>query len=171
MRRHPRLAHTLATAGVGLCALLAVVWVAPRADGAVATWLRTPSVRLHALTTPGGELSVHGPAHRAGAPVTLDAGMDFFMAGVVCDAPGGPVTVRLRTSLDGAVWGRWFEAPLELAGEAGSATASIDPVWTGEARFVQVAAAAGSQRGPASLSGVRLVAIDPTGETGSVAIG
>ena len=51
---------------------------------------------------------------------------------------------------------------------AARATAYTDPLWTGAARYVQVAAASGSSRGPASLTGVRLVAIDPT-EDGSVA--
>ena len=95
------------------------------------------------------------------------------MAAVVCDLPaandgGGGVALRLRTSLDGAAWGPWLEAPLEEDGQGSSATAFTDPLWTGAARYVQVAAAAGARRGPAALSGVRIVTIDST-EEGSVA--
>ena len=169
--RHPRLARALATTFVALAALLVAVWVAPRASGAAATWMRTPSVRLHTLTPPGdGRLAVAGPTGRgAGAPVTLDAGMRFSMAGVTCDVPAaGSAAIRLRTSLDGAAWGPWLEAPLELAGEGTAATAFTDAVWTGPARYVQVAAVTAGDAGPATLTGVRLVAIDPT-EDGSVA--
>ena len=175
--RHPALAHALAAVVVALAALLVAVWVAPRASGAAAAWMHTPSVRLHTLRPPGdGRLAVARPSARGGqAPVTLDAGMQFSMAGVTCDVPAagdapspGAVTLRLRTSLDGAAWGPWLEAPLELAGEGGSATAYTDALWTGAARYVQVTAGAGSSRGPAALTGVRLVAIDPS-EDGSVA--
>ena len=169
--RHPGLARALATTLVALAALLATVWVAPRASGAAATWIRTPSVRLHTLTPPGdGRLAVAGPTGRgAGAPITLDAGMRFSMAGVTCDAPAaGSAAIRLRTSLDGAAWGPWLEAPLELAGEGAGATAFTDAVWTGPARYVQVAAASAGDAGPETLSGLHVVAIDPT-EDGSVA--
>ena len=169
--RHPGLARALATTLVALAALLATVWVAPRASGAAATWIRTPSVRLHTLTPPGdGRLAVAGPTGRgAGAPITLDAGMRFSMAGVTCDAPAaGSAAIRLRTSLDGAAWGAWLEAPLELAGEGAGATAFTDAVWTGPARYVQVAAASAGDAGPETLSGLHVVAIDPT-EDGSVA--
>ena len=112
--RHPHLARALATTFVALAALLVAVWVAPRASGAAATWIRTPSVRLHTLTPPGdGRLTVAGPTGRgAGAPVTFDAGMRFSMAGVTCDvSAAGSAAIRLRTSLDGAAWGPWLEAP------------------------------------------------------------
>jgi flagellar hook assembly protein FlgD len=166
--RHQRLARALVAAVLALAALLVGVWAAPRASGAAAAWLRTPSVRLHALRPPGDDkLAVAGPEARgAGAPVTLDAGMRFTMAGVTCDVPaavhGGGVSLRLRTSLDGAAWSRWLETPLEVAGEGSSASAFTDPLWTGAARYVQVAATGGARRGASVLSGVRLVAIDPT---------
>ncbi|MGE5228523.1 MAG: hypothetical protein ACM3MJ_02260, partial [Deltaproteobacteria bacterium] len=118
--RHPRLERALATTCVALVALLVAVWVAPRASGAAADWIRTPSVRLHTIAPPdGARLVVAGPSARgAGAPVTLDAGMQFTMVGVTCDVPaGGAVTLRLRTSLDGSAWGPWLEAPLELGGD------------------------------------------------------
>jgi flagellar hook assembly protein FlgD len=148
-------------------ALLVAVWVAPRASGAAAAWLRTPPVHLRTLHAPGdGRLRVDAatPGRASAAPVTLDAGMRFTMAGVVCDRPlnAGAVVLRLRTSVDGITWGRWYDAPLEVADEAGSPEAFTDPVWTGEARYMQVSAAAGSRRGPTWLSDVRLVAIDPT---------
>ena len=91
------------------------------------------------------------------------------MAGVTCDVPAtGAVTLRLRTSLDGSAWGPWLEAPLELGGDGAVATAFTDALWTGPARFAQVAAATGARGGPAALTGVRLVAIDPT-ESGGIA--
>jgi flagellar hook assembly protein FlgD len=151
--RHPGLTRTLATS----------------ASGAAASWMRAPSVHLQTLRVPGdGRLAVaRASARGAAAPVTLDAGAGFTMAGVTCDVPAtGGVTLRLRTSLDGAAWGPWLEAPIEIAGE-GSAAAYTDPLWTGAARYVQVAAESGS-RGPAALTSVRLVAIDPT-EDGNVA--
>ena len=169
--RHPAVARALAAAVVALAALLVTVWIAPRASGAAAAWMRAPSVRLQTLQVAGdGRLAVARPAARgAEAPATLDAGMEFMMAGVTCDVPAsGAVTLHLRTSLDGAAWGPWLEAPLELAGEGSPATAFTDPLWTGAARYVQVTAARVSDRGPAALTGVRLVAIDPT-EDGSVA--
>ena len=170
--RHPRLARALATTFVALAALLVAVWIAPRASGAAASWIRTPSVHLHTLTPPGdGRLAVAGPTARgAGAPVTLDAGMRFSMAGVTCDAPAaGAATIRLRTSLDGVAWSPWLEAPLELAGERGRGHRLHRP------RVDRRRPATSRSRpspppsaGPATLTGVRLVAIDPT-EDGSVA--
>ena len=169
--RHPNLTRALATGAVALAALLVAVWIAPRASGAAAAWMRAPSVRLHTLRVPGdGRLAVaRASARDAEPPVTLDAGESFTMAGVTCEVPAaaGGVTLRVRTSVDGAAWGPWLEAPLEIAGEGSAATAYTDPLWTGAARYVQVAAGSDS-RGPAVLSGVRLVAIDPTGD-GSVA--
>ena len=171
--RHPGLTRALATGMVALAMLLLAVWTAPRASGAAATWMRAPSVRLETLRVPGdGRLAVaRATAGETQAPMTLDAGESFTMAGVTCDAPaaggGGGVTLRLRTSIDGIAWGRWLEAPLEIAGEGSTATAYTDPLWTGAARYVQVAADSGS-RGAAALTGVRVVAIDPT-EDGSVA--
>src|SRR5690606_28667135 len=110
-----------------------------------------------------GSLTVARPQGRgAGAPVTLDAGARFTMAAVICDGPSTAVTVRLRTSLDGASWGAWYEAPLERAAESSVAGAYTDPMWTGVARYAQIAAAAGSPGGPEALSGVRVVLIDPT---------
>lgn len=163
--RHPNLARALAAALVAVAVLLVAVWIAPRASGAAAAWMQSPSVRLHTLRPPGdGRLAVARPSARgAQAPVTLDAGSEFSMAGVTCDVPAaGSVTLRLRTRLDGATWGPWLEAPLEVAGEGGSATAYTDPLWTGAARYVQVEAARASSRGPSALTDVRLVAIDPT---------
>ena len=147
------------------------VWVAPRASGTAAEWLRAPAVRLHTLKMPGdGTLALTGPAARAAAPVSLDAGMQFSMAGVVCDVPGaGAVTVRVRTSLDGSAWGPWMETPLEVADEAGVTRAFTDPLWTGAARYVRVAAVAGGGSRPAALKGVRLVTIDPAEDADVVA--
>jgi flagellar hook assembly protein FlgD len=141
------------------------VWIAPRASGSAATWMRAQPVRLHALSLPdGGRLGVARTSARTVAtPAVLDAGESFSVAGVLCDAPaGGVVTVRLRTSADGAGWGPWLTLPLEVVDEDGSVRAYTEPVWTGTARYVQVKAAGGAG-GPAALTGVRVVTIDPTG--------
>ena len=169
--RHPRLSRVLAVASVALVALLVAVWVTPRASGAAAAWLRSPSVSLKTLRAPGGSLAVAGLQGRAaGAPTTLDAGTTFSMAAVMCDVPtAGAVTISLRTSRDGASWGPWFEAPLEVVDERGTAQAFTDPIWTGAGRYVQVRAAKSAARGPSGLTGFRLVAIDPTGDSGVVA--
>ena len=163
--RHPRLVRALATSLVALAALLAAVWLAPRASGTAATWLRTPAVHLRTLHTPGdGGLRVGGgfgprPLRSRSTPACASP----WPASSATRSPAA-ATIRLRTSLDGLSWSRWYRAPLEVADETGRAEAFTDPVWTGDARYVQVAATAGSRRTPAELSGVRLVAIDPTGD-------
>ena len=170
--RHPHLSRALSTAAVALVALLIAVWVTPRASGAAATWLGTPPVRLQTLHAPGdGRLAVAGASARAtGAPITFDAGTTFSMAALMCDVPpAGAVTIRLRTSSDGASWGPWLTAPLEVVDEHGAAQAFTDPIWTGAGRYVQVQASRSGRRGASSLSGVRLVAIDPTEDAGVAA--
>ncbi len=168
--RHPHLSRALATASVALVALLVAVWVTPRASGAAAKWLRTPPVSLKTLRVADDSLTVAAPEGRAaGAPVSLDAGTIFSMAALMCDVPpAGAVTIRLRTSEDGRSWGPWFEAPLEVVDEHGTAQAFTDPIWTGAGRYVQAQASRNAARGPSSLSGVRLVAIDPTEDAGVV---
>ena len=172
---------------VAVSACLAAAWSAPRASAAEAGWRQAPPVHMRILQIAGGLPVAHGtPAgaqaqagsgrHGAGRPTAtpaLDAGMRFTMAGVICDVPSAPgaVSLRLRTSLDARSWSPWREAPLELAGEAGGPPrAFIEPVWTGAARYVQVAAAAaGSAASPAVLENVRLVALDPTEEADTAA--
>jgi len=204
--RHRRLGQAAAVLFVIAASLLTAVWVAPRASGAVAEWMRTPPVRIHTLTLPNsGELPVASPAARrtgsdtaaavgraasspaAGASagtqgsasaaasassVTLDAGMEFSMTGLLCDLPSDDaVTLRFRTSLDGVAWSDWIETPLEVAAEAGDQpTAFTDPLWTGAARYVQVDAAAAGTEAPPRLTGVRLVTIDPSEQAGAVAV-
>jgi stage II sporulation protein D len=100
------------------------------------------------------------------AVVTLAAGADFTMVGVMCDVPEatGAVVIRIRTSLDGGSWSRWYEGPLELAADgAGAPRAFMDAMWTGAARYVQVSARADGARAPLALDGVRLMAIDTGG--------
>ncbi len=167
MRARRHAARVLAAITIALAALCLAVWIAPRASGAAAGWMRAPAVRLHTLRVPGGDkLHVDAPGMRgAAAPVTLDAGMQFTMAAVICDVPpAGAIDIRLRTSADGGAWGSWYEAPLEVVDERGVAQAFTDPIWTGIGRYVQVSASRGGGHGPATLSGVRLVAIDPTGD-------
>ena len=139
--------HTMALPGGDL-------YTMPRAAAAPDSALRT---------TAGGALAANSAAELV--PVTLDAGMQFTMLGVVCDVPdaGGAVTVRLRTSSDGEAWSPWVETPLEVADEeGGEPQAFTDPLWTGTARYVQVSAAAAGAGAPPVLTGARLVAIDPS---------
>jgi len=176
-RRRTRFAATLVA---GLAVALALVWAAPRASGAAAGWMSAPQVRVQQLSVPGG-LTVaplpsapgSAPANGAAsaalapsaepAPASLDAGMRFSMAGLVCDTPkeAGAVIVRVRTSLDGVTWTRWREAELQQSDQAGDAGASyIDPLWVKAARYVQVSARAAASRAPVRLTDVRVSAID-----------
>ncbi|MCX6372007.1 MAG: N-acetylmuramoyl-L-alanine amidase, partial [Actinobacteria bacterium] len=149
--------------------------------------IQAPPVRLRVLHVAGGlhvARQVAGgaqaqpgvdqrAARRPNAAATLDAGLRFTMVGVLCDVPPAPddVTLRLRTSADGRSWSPWRRAPLELAAEVGGPPrAFIEPVWTGTARYVQVAAtAAGAEGSPAALRNVRVVAIDSTDDGATAA--
>jgi flagellar hook assembly protein FlgD len=149
-------------------ALLAAAWVAPRASGAAAAWMRAQPVMLHSIGLPdGARLGVTRASGRAvAAPPVLDAGEVFSVAAVLCDAPpAGVVTIRIRTSADGRAWSPWSALPLEVVDEDGAVRAFTDPVWTGDARYAQIRAAGGAGS-PAALTGVRLVAIDPTPDEG-----
>ena len=157
---------------------LAFAGASPGVGAAAAAHARTPSVRLQEIRLGDGLTVV--PASSAArttlaeaglftsgrtAPAALDAGASFTMAGVICAVPeaSAEVTVRLQTSVDGHSWSSWVEAPLERAAEAGGTPrAFIEPVWTGAARYVRVAAvAAGGAASPAVLRNVRLVLLDP----------
>ena len=130
--------------------------------------MQAQPVSLHSVGLPSGaKLGVTRASGRAvAAPPVLDAGEAFSVAAVLCDAPpAGVITIRLRTSADGATWGPWSALPLEVVDEGGSVRAFTDPVWTGEARYAQIRAAGGAGS-PAALTGVRLVAIDPTPDEG-----
>jgi flagellar hook assembly protein FlgD len=169
--RHLHHSRILLAATAVAAGLLVAVWIAPRASGAVATWIEAPPVRLHTLSLPGGErLGVARASARGDAvPVVLDAGESFTVAGVLCDAPAGAeVNVRLKASSDGTTWGPWLTVALEVAGEGTSRQAYADPVWTGDARYLQIEAA-GAAGSPATLTGVRVVTIDPREATGAVA--
>jgi len=182
--RHPLLERATTAVAIVAVALVAAVWAAPLAGAAAGERARVPPVRVHTMALPGGSLHAMPRAAAASAatstttaggaraadtaaepsPVTLDAGMQFTMVGVICDVPdtGGAVTVRLRTSIDGVAWNPWVETPLEVADEVGGEPqAFTDPLWTGTARYVQVSAAAAGAGAPV-LTGARLVAIDPT---------
>ncbi len=169
--RHDRLRRVLATGFVALAALLAAVWIAPRASGAAATWMRTPPVQIQTLRAPGdGRLQVGGPGARGGgAPITLDAGATFSLVALVCDVPAaGSVEIRLRTSADGHSWGPWSSAPLEVVDEGTVSQAYSEPVYTGAGRYVQAQASRGAH-GPGALTGVRVIALDPFGDSGLAA--
>ena len=123
---------------------LAAAWAPSRANAAASAPKPALPVHLRVVRLTGG-LPVAGArpagkraqahagrrsAARPASAITLDAGMQFTMAGVTCGVPSarGAVSLRLRTSLDGRLWSPWYEAPLELAGEAGGpARAFIEP--------------------------------------------
>ena len=181
--------RTLICIVVAVIACLAAGWAPPRAAAAAAAEpAQAPPVHMRVLKisgglpvareAPAGADTQAGAARRAArrrtAAPTLDAGARFTMAGVICAVPSasGAVTLRLRTSPDGRSWSPWRRAPLELAGEAGGPPrAFTEPVWTGAARYVQVAAVAGAAGSPAVLEDVRVVAIDPTEDGDIVAAG
>ena len=170
--RHPRLARAFATTFVALAALLAVVWVAPRASGAPPPGsARRPSActRSRPRAMAVSRSPVRRPAARARPSRSTPACASPWPASPATRRRRGAAAIRLRTSLDGASWGPWLEAPLELAGEGSAATAFTDAVWTGPARFVQIAAVRSGRRGPSALTGVRIVAIDPAEDGGAVA--
>ncbi len=178
---HKRVARAAAISILTLIATLAATWLAPRASDAVAAWLRTPDVRTQttALSAP---LPVNAPAsagaarHAAAAPdagtaddaVTIDPGLRFNLVGVICRPPAqsAEVVVQIRTSLDGSSWGEWYSVALEVAseGDGSRPQAFTEPLWTGAARYVQVAArqAAGLQAAPLALRGVKVVALNST---------
>jgi len=122
------------------------------------------------------------PDPAAAGPVaapSVDAGLRFTMVGVTCRPPArqGPVSVRLRTSEDGATWSEWYEAALDRTSGAdgGAALAFTEPIWTGGGRYVQVTAqaAASELSTPVELRGVRVVAINSTEDAdgGAVVLG
>ncbi len=179
-----RARRTAALVFVGVAVVLAAASAAPRSSEAVAAWLRADTVKT--CTLPVAEhLSVVAATSKAGSPahapmaadsgaldsaapvtVTLDAGADFTMVGVMCDVPAdhGAVTVRIRTSLDGHGWSPWYERSLEIAADGRSAPrAFMDAMWVGAGHYVQVGARADGTRAPTALDGVRLMAIDTDG--------
>ncbi|HQH22521.1 MAG TPA: peptidoglycan recognition protein, partial [Thermoleophilia bacterium] len=169
---------------LGTIVALAAAWAAPRSSGAVEAWVKSPrDVTLRRVSirprlrlgqvdrrdaSPAGRLR----AARDGGVETIDSGARFTMLGLVCDPPSddAEVEVRLRTSIDGRVWSRWYAAPLEVAAEDGQAPqAYVDALWTGEGRFVQVCAVAVGDHAPRVLTGVELAALDTEGRSGVVA--
>jgi flagellar hook assembly protein FlgD len=174
---------------VVLAAALAGAWLAPRVSPAVAAWVTAQPVSgaelglggaLEAVAAAGdddaapaagaddgraaaeaaGSTAVAPPA---AAPVTtVEAGTRFTMAGLLCAAPPetDEVTVWLRAG-DGETWGAWSMQELELNGdgELAGRQAYTDPVWTGDASVVQVAAtSAGGRR--VVLQAPRLLVVD-----------
>jgi hypothetical protein len=173
--RSPCIALVLAVAAV-LVAALAV----PGPSRAAIAGTSPASVQLKTLSVSGGVLLASGAeriaaqAHAAqaqsdagadgqGGTITLDAGRRFTMAGLMCDQPAasGQIVVRLRTSLDGLCWSRWYEAELEREGDGGAAPRSFtEALWTGAARYVQLSAQAEAVSAPVTLQDARLIAID-----------
>jgi flagellar hook assembly protein FlgD len=118
-------------------------------------------LRASQATTPGA-------AVRAAA-VTLDPGLTFTMVGITCkpQAHEASLLVWLRSSTDGHSWSTWYSAELERGGDGNgvSPRAYTEPVWTGDGRYLQLAAA-GPGAAPASLRDVKVVAINSEGDAG-----
>jgi len=179
---HKRVARAATISILTFMATLAAIWLAPRASDAVAAWVRAPDVRTQtiALTAALPVAAPRPPAGVAGraaaAPVeaaaegaaTIDPGLRFNLVGVICRPPAesGGVLVQVRTSLDGSSWGEWYSAALEVVaeGDGSRPQAFTEPLWTGAARYVQVAArqAAGRQAAPLALRDVKVVALNST---------
>jgi len=158
------------------------VWAAPRVSDAVAAWMNEPPVELRASVLPAAlpvdaapaatsvakttsssagqtdataTTPAASPSRAPAEAVTIDAGMRFTMVGVTCAPPArtGEVQVLLRTSDDGQAWSRWYTVTLERAAEEGGAEkAFTEPIWTGDGRYVQVAAQRAGGAGPAPES-------------------
>jgi flagellar hook assembly protein FlgD len=179
---HKRVARAAAICILTFVLTLAAIWLAPRVSDAVAAWVRTPAVRTRTIALPDA-LPVATPRVTAGASartavaageatavdaVTIDPGLRFNLVGVVCRPPAEPggVVVQIRTSLDGSLWGDWYAANLEVAteGDGSQPQAFTEPLWTGAARYVQVAArqAGGRQAAPVALHDVKVVALNST---------
>ena len=174
MTRHMtfgRLGRVAAVTVVMTVALLAVVWLAPRASAGAEAWMRTPPVKTrtvhlsqHLRVTPPATARLRAAASDPSTgPLTIEPGLRFTMLGLLCDVPQteGEVVVRLRTSVDAATWSVWYQAPLERqADENGAPLAFTEALWTGEGRYVQISAQAVADGAPLELRGVRLVALD-----------
>ena len=178
---HKRVARAATISIVTFMATLAAIWLAPRVSDAVAAWVRAPDVRTQTIAL-SATLPVTAPHLAAGAAgraaasaaaaaqgaVTVDPGMRFNLVGVVCRPPtqSGGVLVEVRTSLDGTAWSEWYPVSLEVATERDGSEpqAFTEPLWTGAARYVQVAArqAAGRQSAPLALRDVKVVALNST---------
>ncbi len=166
-------AHALALAAAVAASLVVCASVLPPGAGAAPPH-GIPQVQVKTLRVPGaGLLAIAGaPARGSAAPenravaATLDAGMRFRAAGLMCDVPAADgVTISLRTSADGAAWSGWLDAPLQVADHGGRERAYTDPLWTGPARFLEVRARSGAGT-PVELSGVSVVTIDPGDDAG-----
>jgi flagellar hook assembly protein FlgD len=198
---HKRAARLAALCILSVLGAVIAVWAAPRVSDAVATWMNDPAVELRtavlpaalpvgppAATTSGARAAPSlGPRDAAATgssspsaarAVTIDAGMRFTMVGVTCVPPArtGEVGLLLRTSDDGRAWSRWYTVMLERAAEQGGAEkAFTEPIWTGDGRYVQVAAQRATGAGPApeNLRGVKMVAINSTedADPGSTLVG
>jgi flagellar hook assembly protein FlgD len=179
------LAATLAVAA----ALLAVVWGAPRVSASAARWMAAPPTKARLVKAPlpvevGGasgalqlgasgplQLRASGGAARAASPA-IDAGLRFNMLGVLLKSarPYDPdLVVRVRTSLDGETWSGWTKlAFVRSEGTPGSAFDPKDtcsqPLWVGEARYVQYTLGLASGAEPVGVGDVRFSFINTLGD-------
>ena len=185
----------LGRAGV-LIALVAAaafgaVWSAPRVSASASSWLATPTTtaRLVAVPLPAAgdgasgalRLGVDGGAARAAPPRAIDAGLRFNMLGVLLKSsrPYDPdLDVRVRTSPDGVTWSDWMRLRfVRSEGTPGSAFDRNDtcsePLWVGEARYVQYTVGLTSGAAPVGVSNMRISFINTLGDadTGDALVG
>jgi hypothetical protein len=149
---------------VGLAmVLLTAAWLLPRVSDAASRWLEEDPVRARAVAVDGveeGDVPVdldltrtdERRIERRGTAI-VDAGIQFNLLGAFGrerqqgGASAEAATVVLRVSADGDRWSPWITLELEPAPReqseptrsavAGRAELVSEPVWVGEARFVE----------------------------------
>jgi flagellar hook assembly protein FlgD len=95
--------------------------------------------------------------------------MRFDMIGLVCGGAARDLTVHMRVSEDGEVWGEWLSAPVERAADRGGRDQSFtDPVWVGSARRVQLAVTAPSGDAGRRVPSPRLVFLNTSGDASAI---
>ena len=168
---------TTLIAAAALCA----VWSVPRVSASASAWLTAPATtaRLVAVPLPGAEGGTSGAlqlragsAARAVSPGAIDAGLRFNMLGVLLKSrhPYDPqLDVRVRTSPDGVAWSDWVRLKfVRSEGTPGSAFDRDDtcsePLWVGEARYVQYTVGLTSGAAPVGVSDVRFSFINTLGD-------
>jgi len=163
-------------------AAFCAVWSVPRVSASASSWLAAPATTARLVSVPlpvaaGGasgalQLDSAGGAARAASPLAIDAGLRFNMLGVLLKSsrPYDPdLVVRVRTSSDGVTWGTWVRLCFVRSdGAPGSAFDRKDtcsePLWVGEARYVQYTVGLTSGAAPDGVSDVRFSFINTLGD-------
>lgn len=117
-------------------------WVAPFFIAAV---LLSPAVSVESVPPPAeaGSLLLDPPA-QVGTWLSPPLELDATAAGLSWTDGGAPEQAWVRSSADGSSWGPWVElhsdpdhGPDPGTSEGGRERRATDPVWVGEAKFLQ----------------------------------